>query len=97
MAKAVILKTNEGVLMVGAWQCSSGAYWDAEGCFNYCNSEVNEWRKKHQAQKLIYNSTTLGHEPKTEEEWYKNRENFIDIEIPYDNVNQEYCQEYIQK
>lgn len=92
MAKAVVLKTNYGVNLIGAWQCSNGSYWDAEGCFNYCNNERTESMNRHQASKLIYNSTTLAFNPKTDEDWYKHRENFIDIEIPYDNVIQEYIQ-----
>lgn len=90
MAKAVVLKTDKGIKLIGSWQCCNGSYWDAEGCFKYCNSEENEYRNMHQANKLIYNSTTLGFYPKTNENWYKNRDNFIDIEIPYDDVIQEY-------
>ena len=40
MAKVVILKTSEGVKLIGNFQCSKGAYWNAEGCFKYCN-----WKK----------------------------------------------------
>ena len=90
MAKAVILKTCHGVKLFGSIQCSNGAYFDAEGCFNYCNSPQGEFEKRLQAKKLLSNATLLGHKPKTDEEWYKNRENFIDVEIGYDDVNQEY-------
>ena len=34
MAKITILKTNKGTKILGAIQCSNGAYWDAEGCYN---------------------------------------------------------------
>lgn len=96
MSKAVILKTNNGVLLLGNWQCSNGAYWDAEGCFKYCNGERIESLNRHQAYKLADQATTLGFRPKTGKDWYKHRENFIDIEIPYDEVDQTWKEDYIE-
>ena len=93
MSKAVILKTNEGILLVGAWQCSNGAYFDAEGCFKYCNSAESELTNKHQSFKLTSLATPLGFRPKEKDDWYKHRENFIDIGIPYDDVEQDYLWE----
>lgn len=90
MAKAVILKTNEGVMLTGNFQCSNGSWFDAEGCFNYCNANETEALNKHQMHKLINNATLLGHQPTAEPNWYKHRQNFIDIEIPYTDVIQEY-------
>lgn len=90
MAKAVILKTHKGIMLIGSWQCCNGAYWDAEGCFNYCNDTTSEYNKKHQSVKLYTNATLLGPNPKATEDWYKYRENFIDIEVPYDDVDQTY-------
>lgn len=90
MAKAVILKTNEGVMLTGNFQCSNGVWFDAEGCFNYCNTNTTEALNKHQMHKLINNATLLGHQPITEPDWYKHRKNFIDVEIPYTDVIQEY-------
>ena len=89
MAKVVILKTNKGVMMMGGWQCSNGAYWTAENCYKYCNSEDSDFFNSHQAHKLMNVATHLGFYPKAEEYWYKNRDNFVDIEIGYDEVDQE--------
>lgn len=84
MAKAVILKTDRGIKIMGSIQCSNGCSFDAEGCFRYCNEHISEHRDKLQAQKLMYASGTLANEPKEKEDWYKDRTNFIDIEIPYE-------------
>lgn len=83
MAKAVILKTPKGIMLMGAIQCSNGSWFDAEGCYRYCKEKTEE-RENHQAFKLMASSTLLAHYPKTKEKWYKDRGNFIDIEIPYD-------------
>lgn len=80
MAKAVVLKTNMGVFIMGTIQCSNGTWFNAEGCFKYCQGKT-ESLSKHQASKLIVNASKLGHEKK-DENWYKFRENFVDIEIP---------------
>lgn len=90
MARAVVLKTSEGVKLIGSYQCSNGKYWDAEGCYWYCNIGTSERSNALQAQKLVSNATFLGFEPKMGEDWYKNRENFVDIEIDYQDVVQEY-------
>ena len=78
MTKAVILKT------MGSIQCSNGCIFDAEGCFRYCNEHISEHRDELRAQKLMYVSGTLANEPKEKEDWYKDRANFIDIEISYE-------------
>lgn len=95
MSKAVILKTDRGVMITGAWQCSNGTYFDAEGCYQYCNGQVNDFWNEHQTRKLLYEATTLGHRPKQDKDWYKNRENFIDVDIPYNEVEQEFSYEDI--
>ena len=77
--KVVILKTDEGVRLKGNMQCSNKAWWDAEGCFNYCQ-ERTEDMSRHQSLKLKSASTTIGHETTTDD-WYRHRENFIDVEI----------------
>lgn len=89
MAKAVILKTSVGTRIMGALQDCSGNWFDAEGCFNYCND--NNADSKHQASKLINLSSDLGNERVEDKEWYKNRNNFIDVEIDY-NTTQTYQQ-----
>lgn len=93
MAKAVILKTSDGVKVIGTVQCSNGAWFDAEGCFKYCQADT-EFLSKHQAFKLCATATSLGNE-KQSEDWYKYRENFINIEIPFE-CSQEYNQNAIQ-
>lgn len=93
MAKAVILKTNEGIRLIGTTQCSNGAWWDAEGCFKYCQEDT-EFISQHQAFKLCAVATSLGNE-KQSKDWYKHRENFIDIEIPFE-CSQEYDWNAIQ-
>lgn len=90
MTKVTILKTNNGTKILGTMQCSNGAYWDAEGCYKYCNNVGDsEIRKEVQAHKLLTITADLGHDSVEEKEWYKNRDNFIDVEIPY-YTNQEY-------
>lgn len=94
MSKAVILKTDRGVLITGAWQCSNGGWFDAQGCFNYCNVDgKSDTYIRNQVEKLLGITSLMGRRPKQDEDWYKNRENFIDIEIPYDEVEQEYSYE----
>lgn len=87
MAKGVVLKTDRGVMLMGAIQCSNGAYFDAEGCFKYCNESGTI--PKHQANKLYGCSTLLSHNEFAEHNWWENKENFIDIDIPYE-VDQSY-------
>lgn len=90
MTRVTILKTNEGTKILGAMQCSNGSYWDAEGCYRYCNNaDYSETGNEIQAHKLLMITADLGHDSVEEKEWYKNRENFIDVEIPY-YTNQEY-------
>lgn len=92
MAKGVVLKTDRGVMLMGAIQCSNGAYFDAEGCFQYCNVShmiPKHQVSRHQANKLIGCSTILSHNEFVERNWWENRNNFIDVEISY-NVDQRY-------
>lgn len=93
MAKAVILKTDEGVRLLGAMQCCNGSWFDADGCYDYCQSKT-DWMSSLQARKLIEQSTALGHE-KAESGWYKNRGNFVDVDIPFE-CKQEYEDELIK-
>ena len=90
MAKGVILKTSGGVYLIGTIQCSNGSWFDADGCYAYCNLEETEFWNEHQSRKLCSSATLLGHLPIVEKDWYKYRENFIDVEIPFDEVAQEY-------
>lgn len=83
MAKVTILRTNKGTKILGATQCSNGTYWDANGCFNYCNSMDTDFMNQHQSNKLLSISSDLGHDYVDEVEWWKNRNNFIDAEINY--------------
>lgn len=84
MAKVVILKTDQGIQLVGNIQSSNGAYFDAEGCFRYCNENKSEQRNRLQATKLSCISTLLAYEPKSGFDWYKRRENFIDTDVQYE-------------
>lgn len=89
-AKAVILKTNSGIKLLGRMQCSNGAWWDAEGCFKYCNDDkLGDFYKDLQASKLKSVSTDIGNEANGDKLWYTHRENFVDVEIDYE-TNQEY-------
>lgn len=92
MAKGVVLRTDRGIMLMGAIQCSNGAYFDAEGCFKFCNVSYmipKHQISRHQANKLIGCSTTLSHNEFAEPNWWENRNNFIDVDIPYE-VNQSY-------
>lgn len=86
MAKVIILKTNKGTKILGATQCSNGAYWDAEGCFKYCNLGNSDFYNKHQASKLLSIATDLGNECSNKDEWWKSRDNFIDLEINFETT-----------
>ena len=44
---------------------------------------------KHQAFKLASIASDLGHDSVPEKKWWKNRNNFIDLEIDYD-IDQSY-------
>lgn len=81
-ARGVVLYTNKGILLLGRIQCSNGAWFDAEGCYNYCNQEKTDVFKEHQASKLCYNATILANYPRKGRDWYKERENFKDIDLP---------------
>lgn len=86
MAKVTILRTNKGTKILGTMQCSNGAYWDAEGCYKYCNNMDTDFMREHQAFKLVSIASDFGHDCVNEEHWWKNRENFVDAEIDYDVV-----------
>lgn len=82
MAKAVILKTNTGIYLFGSMQCCNDSWFDAEGCYKYCQ-EKTEFYSFHHSQNLKFNATKIGHE-RTKTDWYKHRKNFIDIEVPFE-------------
>lgn len=101
MAKVTILRTDKGTKILGTMQCSNGAYWDAEGCYKYCNSMDTEFMNQHQTTKLLSIASNLGRDCVDEEQWWKHRENFIDVEIDYD-VEQTYqycffCKPFLHK
>ena len=89
MAKGVILKTNEGVKLMGSFQCSNGSRFDAEGCYEYCNSSTYTAINLSNARKLMASATLLGHERLDDTLWFKDKNNFIDVDIQYE-VNQDY-------
>lgn len=90
MAKGVVLLTNEGVKLMGSIQCSNGGWFDAEGCYKYCNSERTKGLNRHQAFKLAASATSLNVRPGFRpENWYEDRENFVDVNIDYE-VDQSY-------
>ena len=95
MSRVTILRTNKGTKILGTTQCSTGAYWDAEGCYRYCNLLGTNLKgsypsmEEHQASKLLMFASDLGNDCVNEEKWWKNRENFVDIEIGYE-VDQTY-------
>lgn len=89
MAKGVILKTDEGVKLFGSTQCSNGAWWNAENCFNYCNSPKDDYFQRHQAVKLKAMATSMNVCTNNDIEWYKNADNFVDVDINYE-VDQSY-------
>ena len=97
MANGVMIKTNNGTYLMGNTQCSNGCWFDAEGCFNYCNKvgkdedaeDEKDFLSQHQSKKLLHASTLIGNDFVNEVNWYKNKDNFIDIEIGID-LSQEY-------
>ena len=84
MGRIVILKTDFGVKLLGRFQCSNGAWFDADGCFKYCNEHDNDSVNRLQAEKLSCAAVYLAERPKEKRDWFKYRENFIDMEIPYE-------------
>lgn len=77
MSRVTILKTNKGTKILGTTQCSNGAYWDAEGCFRYCNLMGANLKgsypsmEEHQASKLLMFTSDLGKDCVSEEKWWK--------------------------
>ena len=100
MTKAVIIKTKDGTYLMGNRQCSNGYWFDAEGCFNYCNKvgkdgdaeDEKDFLSQHQSKKLLHASTLIGNDFVIESNWYKNKDNFIEIGI---DLRQEY--EYLRR
>ena len=84
MMRAVVLKTDYGIKLLGCLQCSNGAWFNADGCFKYCNQYTSDSRNSLQAEKLSCYAVLLAKSPKESMGWFKHRENFIDIEIPYE-------------
>ena len=62
MEKVTILRTNKGTKILGTMQCSNGAYWDAEGCYKYCNNMDTDFMREHQAFKLVSIASDFGHD-----------------------------------
>ncbi len=87
MAKAVVMKTDQGIMLFGSTQTVSGVWWNAEGCYKYCQRS-EKWLGALQSHKLVHASTLIGYE-KNSEDWFTKRENFIDVEIPF-NCSQTY-------
>ena len=82
MAKAVLLKTNDGIRLVGVVKRNNLTLENAESYFNSCNNNKTEFFNMQQVAKLLANATTLSFNPVTGNDWYKHKENFVDIEIP---------------
>ncbi len=81
MAKVTILITEEKIKLVGAYQCANGKSWDAENCFEYCNSG-EEIYDKNQADKLECSATTLALSGGCgKPSWYREKGNFVDAEV----------------
>lgn len=76
--RATVLRTDRGTRLFWTFQDNRGYFFDAEGCYQYC--QENGAKGKIQARKLIHLSKKiLDHtEP---ENWYRYRNNFMDLEI----------------
>lgn len=96
MAKAVIMETNIGTRILGSTQCSNGTYWTAQSCYEYCNRLNDDLLDLVQVSKLIQYSGGLGHNEVEDNFWYKNRDNFIDIDIDYE-TDQQYKDVLVKK
>lgn len=86
MAKAVILKTNDGIKLVGVIKRNDIVLESAESYFNSCNNNKNEFFNMQQVAKLLANATHLSLTPVAENDWHKHRENFVDIEFPVEDM-----------
>lgn len=84
MAKAVILKTNDGIKLVGVINRNDIVLENAESYFNSCNNNKNDFFNMQQLSKILAKATHLSLTPVAGNDWYKHRENFVDIEIPYE-------------
>ena len=91
----VLLKTDDGIFLKGAIQASNGSWFDAQGCFEYCNGEqnetVNDHAKRMKARKLKSVSTLVSYSMNGDKDWYLDRANFVDYKIESDSdVDQKY-------
>lgn len=80
--KAVLIKTDDGIMIFGSCQSSSCEQWDADGCHRYCNSGISETSNNHKSLMLKSGATIIDPKVVVNSSWYKDRENFVDIEIP---------------
>lgn len=71
-----LIFTNEGIFSIVAKPCSNGAMWTAENCYKYINNEKG-W-EDHQADKLKWFGKLIDENTKRDENWYLDRNNFID-------------------
>lgn len=79
--KAVLLKTDQGIMVFGSCQSASSEPWDADGCYRYCHSGISVTSNRHKSLLLKSSATIIDPEIKAGEDWYNDRANFADIEI----------------
>lgn len=75
--------TNQGTYQMKQIECSNGAIFDAESCYQYCLyiGKDADYFRRLQSRKLIHIATKVSDKSVLTEDWYKNRRNFKDIEI----------------
>jgi hypothetical protein len=83
-SKGVLMYTDEGLRILGI-QYSNRKPWTKEEAFKYCNhSEESDFQNQVRANKLKLKSVLFNTGNKEDKDWYKNTNNFKEIDITID-------------
>lgn len=83
LLNAVIMKTDEGIMLLGCVKSDDGEVWDAHECYKFCNDNISEFMDSHHSKRLKAEATLLNCDIKAEPNWYHSRDNFENVKIPY--------------
>ena len=76
----ILIITDSGIMQFGAVRGENGDYFTAKTLYEYCNKYPHdETLTKTMVGNVVRNSRIINQNKKGETDWYKKRENFIDI------------------